>query len=186
MSECWNESNDREHIRLLPCLSWHASIQDCDCTSGLINILKELAWHIFNLVLSVQQVVRLWSLARPPQRSAWRCPHRQSYGTPSPPSHPPTPTPSAVWPRVRMKRMPARKAAAETLHWSSQMRRRYMLTQPLWVSQKLSRSKAQTTATPRPPSGHGWQTHSFKFLDENLFYIKAKTEGVLKTGLMFA
>lgn len=49
MSECWNESNDREHVRLLPCLSWHASIQDCDCTSGLINILKELAWHILTL-----------------------------------------------------------------------------------------------------------------------------------------
>lgn len=118
----------------------------------------------FNLVLSVQQVVRFWSLARPPQRSAWRCPHRQSYGTPAPPSHPPAPTPSAAWPRVRMKRMPVRKAAAETLHWSSQMRRRYMLTQPSWASQKLSCSKAQTTATHRPPSGHGWQTHSFKLI----------------------
>lgn len=86
-----------------------------------------------------------------------------------------------------MKRMAARKAATETLHWSSQMRRRYRLTQPSWVSQKQSRSKAQTTATHRPPSGQGWQTHSFKLVsgDENVFYIKAQTEGVPKTSQMF-
>lgn len=122
--------------------------------SGMWLQFKASYVTYFHLVASIQQKAQLWNLAHPHQTSAWRCPHTQSCGRPCPPSLPPAPTPSAAWPRVRMKRMAARKAAAENPRWSSPMKRRYMLTQPSWPSQKQSRSKAQTTATHRPPSGH--------------------------------
>lgn len=142
---CWN---DCEHVTLW-LMAWKYS--------GLWRHFKANSYSEIDGVTYfhlVQQKAQLWNLAHPHQTSAWRCPHRQSCSRPCPPSLPPAPTPSAAWPRVRMKRMAARKAAAETPHWSSQMKRRYTLTQPSWPSQKRSRSKAQTTATRRPPSGH--------------------------------
>lgn len=138
-----------------------------------------MAWDIFNLL---QQVAQLLKLAHPHQRSAWRCPLRQSYDKQPPPSPPPAPTALAASPRVQTMKMPARRAAPETRHKSSRMRRRSMLTRPSWASQKQrSRLRAQMTATRRPPSGCGGQL-CLRFLKVKPFYIRAQTEAVLVTG----